>query len=140
MNLSIFKDERIWRVITNFWTLIFIAFVIADFISRNAYDFLVAPMSVIYIGILTLYVGTKEFDRWYEIHNSRHPGEIFVLLWTVAIFSLMLFSFIDGGTRKVSSEVIAVYIMVLSVFALTQKSKSLHREKMRKAARRKIDK
>ncbi|MCL5016256.1 MAG: hypothetical protein M1312_01430 [Patescibacteria group bacterium] len=131
--LSLFRDERIWRFITNFWTLAFIAFVVADFISHNAYDFLVAPMSVIYIGVLSLYVGTKEFDRWYEIHEGkRHPGEYFVLLWTLTIFGLMTVSFIYTGVGRISSEVVAVYIMVLSVFALTQKSKSLHREKLKK--------
>lgn len=122
-----------WRFITNFWTLAFIAFVVADFVSHNSYDFLVAPFSVIYIGVLSLYVGTKEFDRWYEIHEGkRHPGEYFVLLWTTTVFGLMTVSFVNKGLGKISSEVVAVYIMVLSVFALTQKSKSLHHEKMKR--------
>ncbi len=130
---SIFKDERIWRFITNFWTLAFIAFVVLDFINHNSYDFLIAPMSVVYIGVLSLYAGTKEFDRWYEMYEGkRHPGEYFVLLWTITVFGLMALSFVNGGLGKISSEVVAVYIMVLSVFALTQKSKSLHREKIRK--------
>lgn len=133
---NIFKDERVWRLITNFWTVAFIVFVITDFASHNAYDFLIAPFSVIYVGVLSLYVGTKEFDRWYEIHEGkRHPGEYFVLLWTITVFGLMILSFIGGGFGRVSSEVVAVYIMVLSVFALTQKSKSLHREKTRRMKR-----
>jgi hypothetical protein len=42
-------------------------------------------------------------------------------------------SFILGKDYKISSEAVADYIMVLSVFALTQKSKRLHQEKKVKA-------
>lgn len=129
MNLPSFKDERIWRSLTNFWTIIFIVFLVINFFEKNILDFLIAPFSVIYIGILGLYVGTKEFDRWYDIHESRHPGELFVLAWTVVIFGLLILSAILQNGYSVSSEAIAVYIMVLSVFALTQKSKRLHERK-----------
>ncbi len=125
-----FQDERIWRILTNFWTAVFMVFLIVDFFLKNRFEALVAPFSVIYTGVLGLYVGTKEFDRWYEIHKGRHPGEIFVLGWTIIVFGLMgLAAWLNNGYR-LSSEVIAVYIMVLSVFALTQKSKSLHRRKL----------
>ncbi len=81
------------------------------------------------MGILAPYVGTKELDRWYDMHESRSPGELFVLAWTVVIFGLLVLSaFLQNGYR-VPSEAIAVYIMVLSIFALTQKSKRLHERK-----------
>ena len=127
--MSIFRDEKIWRILTNFWTVIFLLFLGANFFSMNRYDHLIAPFSVVYIGILGLYVGTKEFDRWYEMHEGRHPGEWFVFTWTVVIFVLIAVSFFLGKDYKVSSEAIADYIMVLSVFALTQKSKRLHEER-----------
>jgi len=132
-----FKDEKIWRILTNFWTIIFMVFLCGNFFLGNRYEFLIAPMSVIYIGILGLYVGTKEFDRWYEMHgNKRHPGELFVLIWTIIIFGLLAISAFSGGEQKVSAEAIATYIMVLSVFALTQKSKALYvRKKEGSAAR-----
>ncbi len=129
MDEKVFKNEKIWRVLTNFWTIIFIIFIILDFFHKNAYDFLVAPLSIIYIGVLGLYVGTKEFDRWYEIHNGRHPGELFIMAWTVLIVSLIGTSFIVGTEYKIPPEIIAVYIAVLSIFALTQKSKSLYEYK-----------
>ncbi len=135
MNLPSFKDERIWRVLTNFWTYLFIIFIIINFFDRDALDFLIAPFSVVYIGILGLYVGTKEFDRWYDMHESRHPGELFVFMWTVVVFGLLILSAVLQNGYRVSSEGIAVYIMVLSVFALTQKSKRLHERK--KARKRK---
>lgn len=111
------------------WTYVFIAFVIVNFFTKNRFEYLTAPFSAVYISVLGLYVGTKEFDRWYEMHDERHPGEIFVIGWSVIIFLLLALSAFLGSGYAVSSEVIAVYIMVLSVFALTQKSKSIYRRK-----------
>jgi phosphatidylserine synthase len=128
--MSIFSNEKIWRRLTNFWTMAFMVFLTLNFFDYGHLEFMTAPLAVIYIGILGLYVSTKEFDRWYELHeNKRHPGEWFVLAWTIVIFGLLALSAIMPGTRKVSSEAVAVYIMVLSVFALTQKSKALHARK-----------
>lgn len=139
-DLTGFKNEKIWRVLTNLWTVIFMAFLIADFFAKNKYEYLTAPFSVIYVGILGLYVGTKEFDRWYEMHDSRHPGEVFVIAWTVVILGLLGLSvFMNHGGYSVSSEAIADYIMVLSVFALTQKSKTLHDQKRKKKRPNKED-
>jgi len=129
--MSVFQDEKIWRILTNFWTVVFIIFLIFNFFRLNQFEYLIAPFSVIYIGILGLYAGTKEFDRWYEMHEGRHPGELFVIFWTIVIFSLLGISFFVSG-YKVSSEAIADYIMVLSVFALTQKSKRLYERKKKK--------
>ena len=135
MELPSFKDERVWRILSDFWTYLFITFIVINFLDGNVLDFLIAPFSVIYVGILALYVGTKEFDRWYDVHESRHPGELFVLAWTAVIFGLLVLSAVLQNGYRVSSEAIAVYIMVLSVFALTQKSKRLHERK--KTRRRK---
>jgi hypothetical protein len=129
--MSVFRDERIWRWVTNLWTIVFVLFLIWDFFAKSNYDSLLAPFSVIYVGVLSLYAGTKEFDRWYDFHESRHPGEWFVIGWTVVILALTILSFILGKGYRVSSETIADYIMVLSIFALTQKSKQLHRRKKR---------
>ena len=130
--MSIFRDEKIWRILTNFWTVIFILFLVANFFLMDKYEYLIAPFSVIYVGALGLYAGTKEFDRWHELHEGRHPGELFVAAWTVVIFALIILSFVLGKDYRVSSEAIADYIMVLSVFALTQKSKSLHQRRKAK--------
>ncbi len=128
-SMSVFRDEKIWRWITNLWTIVFVLFLVWDFFAKDGYNFLIAPFSVIYVGVLSLYAGTKEFDRWYESHESRHPGEWFVIGWTAIILLLITLSFFLGKGYTVSPETIAVYIMVLSIFALTQKSKQLHREK-----------
>jgi hypothetical protein len=130
--MNFFEDEKIWRILTNFWTIIFISFLVFDFFQFNRYEYLTTAFSVIYFGVLGLYASTKEFDRWYEMKEGRHPGELFVILWTVIIFSFLGISFFSKGAYKVSSEVLANYIMVLSIFALTQKSKRLHQRKKRK--------
>ena len=134
--MGIFKDEKIWRDLTNLWSLFFIAFLLWNFFALDAYEYLIAPFSVVYTAILSLYAGTKEFDRWYDNHDERHPGEWFVLIWTVVIGALIVASFNLGSAYKVSSEAVAVYIMVLSIFALTQKSKRLYEEKKRMTAKK----
>ena len=73
---GVFRDERFWRLLSTLWTAIFIPFIIVDFFIEGKYEFLIAPMSAIYLGVLGLYAGTKEFQRWYEDHRSRHPGEL----------------------------------------------------------------
>lgn len=134
--MAIFRDERIWRYMTNFWTFVVILFLLFDFVSKDAYGFMTPSFSIVYTGVLSLYVGTKEFDRWYEVHDDRHPGEIFIAVWTVLLFVLYGGAFFLGSDYKVSSETIADYIMVLSIFAVTQKSKKLHHRKRHTTAHR----
>jgi hypothetical protein len=127
--MSIFRDERIWRILTNLWTVVLIVFLVLDFMTKGKYDSLEPAFSIIYTGVLGLYAGTKEFDRWYEMHDSRHPGELFVVAWTVLLCAFFAASFFIDNTYKVSPEIVADYIMVLSIFAITQKSKRLHHRK-----------
>lgn len=131
MRIPWFEKEMFWRVLTNFWTGFFVAFVVANFILLGELDFLLGPMSAVYAGVLTIYVGTKEFDRWYESHEGRHPGEWFVFSWTFVIVALVASSLVLGPKYKIPSEVIAIYIAVLTLFAITQKSKSLYGRKKR---------
>jgi len=130
--MAIFQDEKIWRILTNIWTAVFIGFLLLDFFLENHFEYLVMPFSIIYISVLGLYTGTKEFNRWYEMHEGRHPGELFIILWTAVIFFLLAASFFLGKDYEISTEVLADYIMVLSVFALTQNSKRLYRRKKKK--------
>jgi hypothetical protein len=113
--------------------MIFVAF---DFFSFHRYENLTTPFAAIYAGILTLYAGTKEFDRWYDLHDERHPGEFFVAGWTALIFILLGLVAFSGQPYVLPPEVIASYIMVLSIFALTQKSKQLHRRHSERKTKR----
>lgn len=127
--MSVFRTERIWRVLVNFWTVVLLLFLVANFVTQGNYDFIGISFSIIYTAILGLYVGTKEFDRWYELHDSRHPGEIFIILWTAVIAGMLGADLFLGKGYKLPQEAVADYIMVLSVFALTQKSKKMHHTK-----------
>ncbi len=124
------SGEKLWRAMTHLWTVFFMFVIVVNFFGHDRFEFLIAPFSAIYISILGLYVSTKEFDRWYEMHHSRHPGEIFVFIWTVIILMLLGISGFFKNGYHLSTEAVAVYIMVLSVFALTQKSKAMHARKL----------
>ncbi|MFH0890901.1 MAG: hypothetical protein V1856_02635 [Candidatus Liptonbacteria bacterium] len=133
---KVFSSEKLWRNLTNFWMYFFMLFLVTDFFSRGSYDYLIAPFSAIYISVLSIYVGTKEFDRWYDYYAGKHPGEISVLVWTVLMVFLFLVSAFSKTGYRLSSEVVAVYIMVMSVFVLTQKSKALYFAKHKNAQKK----
>ena len=120
-----------WQILTNFWTFIYIVFIVFNFARENAYDFLVSPMSALYIGVLSLYVGSKEFDRWYANYRGRRHGELFVVIFSVVILALLIGALVLGESYKVPSDIVATYIAILSIFILTQKSKRMY-EKRRK--------
>jgi len=134
-----FKDERAWRFLSGLWTLAFMAFVVVNFFSFDRYEALTTPFAAVYAGILTLYAGTKEFDRWYDLHDGRHPGEFFLIGWTTLMFVLFGVIAFSGRAYTLPPEVVASYIMALSIFAITQKSKQLHRrrgERMKRPAKK----
>jgi hypothetical protein len=127
--MSVFRTEKVWRFLTNLWTVVLLLFLVVNFATQRQYAFIGISFSIIYTAILGLYVGTKEFDRWYEFHDGRHPGEIFIMLWTAVIVGMLGANLFLGEKYQMPQEAVADYIMVLSVFALTQKSKKLHVKK-----------
>ena len=120
-----------WQLVTNFWTLAYIAFIVINFLSQNAYEFLAGPFSALYIGVLSIYVGSKEFDRWHEGKQRRRRGEIFVVVFTVVMAFLLGGALFFGESYRVPSDVVATYIAVLSIFVITQKSKYWYEKKQR---------
>jgi hypothetical protein len=127
-----FNFSAFWRYITNLWTVVFIGVIISDFLTFGKYHYLLAPFSVIYGAVLSIFVGTKEFDRWYDSHKGRkHPGEVFVIIWSLLLLVMGSISWIYGKLYAISTDVISVYIMVLTVFAITQSSKRIYKNKRR---------
>lgn len=124
----------LWRYLVYVWTLVFYAAVIADFITSNAYKDLLGPLAAIYIAVLAIYAGTKEFERWHSLYQGRHPGELFVLGWSVLIVFLLLAEWFFFKTYRLPDAVVYTYITVLSVLALTKKSRSLYQQKYEKSA------
>jgi hypothetical protein len=89
-------------------------------------------LSAIYVAVLAIYVSDKEFERWQNLHSSKHPGEWFVLGWSLLIISLLIAEFVTNNGYRVPDLVVYVYITVLGVLAITRKSKVLYEKKSKK--------
>ncbi len=123
------KNFDFWKYLTNFWTIAYFVFVVIDFFLDNAWLQYLDILGFIYIGTLAIYVGNKEFERWYRRHQEKHPGETFVIVWTALIFILLLAGIITKKSYHVPSVVISSYVAVLTILAITEKSKSLFRSR-----------
>jgi hypothetical protein len=100
-----------------------------DFYKNNGFASFTTPLLVLYIAVLAIYAGNKEFERWCRVHKSAHPGEVFVIAWTILIILIFILTVILGKPYKISGEIISAYIAVLSILAITRRSKSLYRKK-----------
>jgi len=123
------SNDRIWRQLSNLWTFAAMGFFLFDFFTGDQYSGYAAAISIIYIAILGIYVGTKEFERWQNSHHSKRRGEWFIIVWTAIIIFFIVTAIISGGKYRMPSEFTATYIALLSIFALTQRSKFLHNRK-----------
>src|SRR5580658_5542435 len=111
------KITALWRKLTTFWTIVFFAAIIYDFVTHNSLDAsnLLLPIAVIYDAVLAIYSAEKEFKRWHDCHDRIHPGELYVILWTVLIFGLLLLSVIFHQGYHIPSEVSSSYIVVVGI-------------------------
>ena len=123
---------RFWRYLINFWSLLFFAFIIYDFIYNNKAAGILGILSTIYISILAIYVSNKEFERWYNKHKEKHPGEIFVVIWSVLLFALIVLDFAFEKSYSLPGSVVSSYIAVLTILAITRKSKEMYLERKSK--------
>ena len=115
----------------NLWSLLVFAAIIFNFIKNGSYDGQMDALLVIYIALLAIYAGDKEFERWHDKHQSRHPGEIFVFAWTILMVGLVACQFIFEKKSGLTSDVVAAYIAVLSVLAVTRRSRALYAKRRR---------
>ncbi|MEI7620250.1 MAG: hypothetical protein WCJ57_01625 [Candidatus Falkowbacteria bacterium] len=125
------RKFNFWQYLVNFWSGMYFIMIIWDFINDN---FIIEALEIfgfIYIGVLAIYVGNKEFERWYNSHQDQHPGEIFVIGWTALILIIVGLDLMLQKSYRLPSSVISSYIAVLTILAVTQKSKSLHTVKHR---------
>ena len=123
------NDFNFWRQLINIWSCVFFIAIIADFLKGNAYEDILNAMTTIYISILAIYVSNKEFERWYDRHVESHPGEIFVVIWSVLIFILFLLDFLFGSSYRLPNSIVSAYIAVLTILVITHKSKTLYKLK-----------
>lgn len=100
--------------------------IIYDFWTDNGAADFMGPVTAIYVASLSVYAGNKEFERWREKHDGRHPGEIFVIFWTILLASILIADFILSKSYKVPESVISAYVVVLGVLAVTRRSRQSH--------------
>ena len=132
MKKNFLKDNfSFWRRLINVWSFIFFVIIIMDFAYNNAYIEILNAMSVIYVSVLTIYVSNKEFERWYDRHKESHPGEIFVIAWTVIIILLFVLD-LFYTIYTLPGSVVSTYIAVLTILVITRKSKELYALKHKK--------
>ena len=118
-----------WRNLTKVWTIVFFAAIIYDFSTSSSLETseLLLPIAVIYDAVLAVYSAEKEFKRWSDCHTTMHPGEIYVILWTILIFGLLGTSIIFHHPYRIPPEVSASYIVVVGILAITRESKHYYR-------------
>ncbi|MEI6529250.1 MAG: hypothetical protein WCN88_02475 [Candidatus Falkowbacteria bacterium] len=71
-------------------------------------------------------MSNKEFERWYDKHGRKHLGEIFVIAWTVLVFCLFFLDFAYRRDYQIPNSIISSYITVLTILAVTRKSKQMY--------------
>lgn len=130
MRRDFIKNEfNFWRHLINFWSIVFFTVIVLDFFANNAYNDLLNILTAIYISTLAIYVSNKEFERWYDKHESKHPGEIFVVAWTALVFFLFFLDFAYRRDYQMPNSIISSYIAVLTMLAVTRKSKQMYTAK-----------
>lgn len=120
-------NVKVWRYLVNFWALVLYVAIIADFFQRNGLSEFLGPISAIYIAALAIYSAQKEFERWHDYNIGRHPGEVYVFIWTLLIILLLVLEIIYHGSYKLPNEVFTTYIVVIGVLAITKRSKKNYR-------------
>jgi hypothetical protein len=115
-----------WRRLINVWSIIFFFVIIYNFFVPEAGDNILDVISVIYIGVLAIYVSNKEFERWYHKHDHQHPGEIFVIIWSILVVALIVADVMSRGYYHLPGSVVSAYIAVLTILAITRKSKQAY--------------
>ncbi|MFH1667753.1 MAG: hypothetical protein ABH884_01880 [Candidatus Komeilibacteria bacterium] len=119
------KNLSFWRWLTNLWSLLTLLFFILAFTQPDRFNGLLVNVSIIYGAILAIYVSSKEFTRWHNKHfTSKYYGEIFVFLWTIVMIAFIVIASLNGK-YSISPEFTAIYITILGIFAISQKSKAL---------------
>ncbi len=118
----------VWRHVVNFWTFALYVAIIIDFCFSHKIDLVLGPISAIYIGALALYSAEKEFERWHDYHAGRHPGEIYVIIWTFLVVTLLGLEVVYHSSYRIPDVVFSTYVVVIGILAITKRSKQKYDE------------
>ncbi|MDD5710976.1 MAG: hypothetical protein PHV43_02670 [Candidatus Colwellbacteria bacterium] len=121
-----------WRALLIFWTFVVFAAIIWDFDTDNGLTNLLGPLMAIYVGILSIYSAEKEFRRWYSLHSGRHPGELYVIAWTLMVVSIFIADILVESAYTIPEAIVSTYIVVVGILAITKSSKRAFLEKKKR--------
>ena len=118
----------VWKILLNIWSIISLLIITLDFFNFNQYNSATSVVLVIYIAVLGIYATSKEIDRWTKRFYSRYFGELFVVIWTILVITMLSISLLNTN-YQVSTEITAAYISILGIYAITKKSKNIKQNK-----------
>jgi drug/metabolite transporter (DMT)-like permease len=119
-------SERYWRCLANIWLGAMFFIILVDFWSGGLYYYLIPPVSILYVAILSVYVSSKEFKRWFRSYEGHHPGEISLIIWTVLIFALIISNAYLGSNYHIAQEITSTYIVVIVLFIISRGSRIIY--------------
>ena len=125
MTVKTSNNQLAVKIVLNAWTILTIALFCLDFFSGGFYDTSTTAISTIYLALLGIYGGEKEYLRWKYPFRSRFAGDLSVVVWTFLLMLFVLLTTITPGVYKIPQEFAIVYTGVVGVFAVTQHSKAL---------------
>lgn len=119
-------EMRFWKALVNFWSVITAVVFLTTFFKVYDLSNILSSVSIIYITILSIFTGIKEFSRWRSQKKflSRYNGEIFIVAWTLI---MVIFMFVAAiyPEHKIYGQFTATYLSVLGIFGVSLKSKTL---------------
>jgi hypothetical protein len=123
-----------WRYIVNFWTFVFFIAIVYDFFNENllSESEILLAVAGIYAATLAVYSAENEFRRWHHMHASIHPGEMYVILWTILMAFLISGAVFFDVPYHMPSEVSASYIGMIGILAITRESKNFYKRRNKK--------
>ncbi|MBP6912401.1 MAG: hypothetical protein KBB86_00530 [Candidatus Pacebacteria bacterium] len=117
-------SPKTWRFLVNVWTIFLYVAIVIDYLKSNSLEKFLGPICAIYVALLAIYTAEKEFERWHDYNVGRHPGEIYIIIWTVIIITMFLLGVFHPDKYQLPSEVFSTYIVVMGILAITRKSKT----------------
>lgn len=118
-------NRKILKIILNVWSVITMMLFVVDFFSGGRYDSSTSAIGVIYLALLGIYVGEKEYIRWSNHFVSKYIGESFVVVWTALMIMFAVMAPFSEGKYHVPTEFAIIYTSIIGIFAVTRHSKGL---------------
>lgn len=120
------KEEILfWKTLTNFWGVITSIVFLVTFFKVWDLSHLLTDITIIYLSILSIFAGVKEYSRWKNKNFfGKYHGEVFIISWTILMIIFMIISAANKNYHF-HSQFTATYLSVLGIFGISLKSKNL---------------